>query len=388
MILGILASCQEEKQAATAPASEATATPSMQSIPASTSPPARQGLKTPTPASAAPRNSRAEAAAAAAASAAAASPTGPTPRKIIPARAGLIRIAYVPNIASMPVYVDQKTGWFRDHGVEVEYLDPVRISREALFLLGRGECEAAFGVNLHDAISAEMRAPGTLRIVEFAAEATSQPLCGFVVRADSAIKSLDDLKDKTLGVEGDDWGVMVAHLATAGAAASAAAGGSQAPKIAMFPAGMEVEPGEAGGPEAIFAAGWKYARLTRRIGPKGNFRVLNPAPLAAANFSPFPMQVTVVRAALGKSAPETVQKFATAADDLMRHCNKTYPEPLPWMQKALGFDDETALNLNPPVFLAASEIPAEQLDRAAQVWMRGANVPPMQTMIFRSSPQP
>jgi ABC-type nitrate/sulfonate/bicarbonate transport system substrate-binding protein len=114
------------------------------------------------------------------------------------ANATVVRIAYLPIYVDLPVFVAKERGFFANHGVNVEL---VRFSSSpeigTALLTGRVNFGASVGLPV--VLSAESRDPGRLAVFIVDCENKENYLTSFVTMPNSGIKSLVDLKGKTVG---------------------------------------------------------------------------------------------------------------------------------------------------------------------------------------------
>jgi NitT/TauT family transport system substrate-binding protein len=294
------------------------------------------------------------------------SPTAPG-TQAAPAVERSFRIAFTPGLGSLPVYVARQRRWFEDRGFTVTYAEAQADSNACLDRLAAGDADVAFGVSLQAVFEAETKKPGTWRILGFAAETRENPVGTFLVPMDSPVKSVEELKGRRIVAAGADYAPRMAEIALTGGKGSVEGG---IPLVRIAP-GIAFEFKEPDGPEALFAVGEVMAGLTKGLPGERTMRSIAPAPLASSRFSPFPVQAVVIREALVRKDPVSVGKLSEACAGLLEWCNQGFAESLPLIQKEFTLDDESTLNIFPPVFLSPGEIPVENLIRAAELWTGG-----------------
>ena len=110
----------------------------------------------------------------------------------------MIRYGYLPIAPDTSFFVAMEKGFFHEQGIEVE---PIRLqsSNRALELLVSGRLDALAPVALEAALALETITPGEFYITEMAAATADTTVHRFVVRKDSPIQSLVDLRGKNIG---------------------------------------------------------------------------------------------------------------------------------------------------------------------------------------------
>jgi len=274
------------------------------------------------------------------------------------------RVVFVSGLGSLPAYAARQRGWYEERGFKVSFGDGISDSSACLDLLETGGADVAYGVSLQSLLEADRKNLGALRILGFAAETTSHPIGAFLIPKGSAISQVEDLKDVNVAAAGGDFASRMAELVITG---------GERPESKEIPL-IEISaaaPFDFSGPDSpdgLFAVGEVMAGLTKGMPEDRAARTLETAPAAKAFFSPFPVQVVVMRADLLAQDPEGVNEFAEANGELLTWCNESFAEMLPILQDELGLDDESTLNLFAPLFLSPGELTVDQLLRAAELW--------------------
>jgi len=309
----------------------------------------------------------------------------PTPvRPIVEPAPGRVRVGYVQGLGAIPVIVDQRAGWFRERKLDVVYAEPFPTSRACLAALRRGELEAATGVNLYEALALELQSPGALLFLGFSVERAEAPVCGFFSRGEAGALRLEDLPGQTLATTGSDYAAQLAMMILYHRL------GENAVKVKFMALPNNIpDPRSASAASAIFATEAAWARLTRHTAQDASEQAVIEAGAAELG-TPFPLTATVVSAAVHRAAPERWPEYIEAQLALFIRANEMFPESLPWIQQALGLDDETALNLNVPEFMPAMALDLPALESAASLWLGGGRpavkLPPLKDL--RVAPPP
>jgi len=97
----------------------------------------------------------------------------------------------------LPLYVAEEKGFFEQEGIAIQWID-VRDPGQAEKIFHAGQADF-FMTTFANLIPAEVRKPGTIRLLYPIYESAEQPGSYILVRSDSDIKTVQDLHGKTLG---------------------------------------------------------------------------------------------------------------------------------------------------------------------------------------------
>jgi NitT/TauT family transport system substrate-binding protein len=109
-----------------------------------------------------------------------------------------VRVSYLPVAPDLPFFVAMDQGFFREQGLDIEPIEKTK-SDEALELLFTGRVEATAIMELYSLLSHEQVRPGEFKIYLMAAAEENTKVHQIIVRKDSEISSLAELKGKKLG---------------------------------------------------------------------------------------------------------------------------------------------------------------------------------------------
>lgn len=109
-----------------------------------------------------------------------------------------LRVGYIPFSADLPFFVAMEKGFFEDEGITLE---PIRfaVSSECLSAEVAGRIQAAMGNSLSALYAIEQKQPGTLRVFLPMLETEENHVSHLLVKKESPIKSIGDLKGKKVG---------------------------------------------------------------------------------------------------------------------------------------------------------------------------------------------
>ncbi|MFH1292476.1 MAG: ABC transporter substrate-binding protein [bacterium] len=112
----------------------------------------------------------------------------------------LVKIGYREHIVYAPLYVGIEEKIFEQHGLRVE---PVKFesTNQLMEALISGRIDASFGgVNNYVLLTIEEKTASEYKIISLASETTNAPWVFMLIRKDSEIKKIEQLKGKKIGV--------------------------------------------------------------------------------------------------------------------------------------------------------------------------------------------
>lgn len=111
---------------------------------------------------------------------------------------GKVRIAYLQILVCSPFFVAQENGYFKQEGIEIEPQVFVS-SNQIVEALLADKTDAAMSLAQSVAATIEARQPGQLKVFMANAQNDKEYLSSLVVRTDSKISSVEQLKGKKIG---------------------------------------------------------------------------------------------------------------------------------------------------------------------------------------------
>lgn len=222
-----------------------------------------------------------------------------------------IRIGYLPIAPDASFFVALERGFFEDQGLLIE---PVKFatSNQVLEALVSERIDATAIVALEAALALEANAPGEFRIVEMTAATEGTRVHRIVVKNDSDIKELADLRGKHVGTFPGSQMVVFLKLVL-----ERYFDPESELRITQLKPPLQPQALQSGQVDAVFCLEPMGTLLEMR----GIGRAISVNPLYEHIQKPFPTAVSVVSARLAKSAPETVAAIVRALDaahDFMR----------------------------------------------------------------------
>lgn len=110
-----------------------------------------------------------------------------------------VRVAYLPIIPDLPLFVAQEHGLFKKHGLEASLKKIAGSGNQVIESLSRGDADFAY-LAYSTILEAEQQAPGSFVVLQHNVDSREFPsLYALVASPKSGIHSVSDLKGKTIG---------------------------------------------------------------------------------------------------------------------------------------------------------------------------------------------
>lgn len=110
----------------------------------------------------------------------------------------VVRIGYLPIMASLPLYVAQENGYFSQQGVQVEIIQ-MQSSNQLVDALVRGDIDIVVESSAVPALIAETIDSGKIKIFSTSDITPETPFDSLIVKKESSLNSLKDLEGKKIG---------------------------------------------------------------------------------------------------------------------------------------------------------------------------------------------
>lgn len=213
-----------------------------------------------------------------------------------------IKYGYLPIASDASFFVAVERNYFSDAGVQVE---PVKFetSNQALEALVAGRVDATAVVALEAALALEANTPDQFRVVEMTAATAATKVHRIMVKKNSSIQSLADLKDKKVGTFPGSQMVVFLKLIL-----SRHFDADRNVEIIQLKAPLQPQALESGQVDALFCLEPTCTMLEE----KGLARFISVNPLYEFIQQPFPTAVGVVSTRLTKDNPGLVVRIQSA----------------------------------------------------------------------------
>ncbi len=110
-----------------------------------------------------------------------------------------VRVSYSPLVIGLPLYVAHDQNLFTKHGIKVEPKQFIS-ANEMINSVVAGQADAVVGVSMVPILNLEAQHPGFVRLVQHSRMTDQHPLDGLLVKTNSAIHTLEDLKGHKVGL--------------------------------------------------------------------------------------------------------------------------------------------------------------------------------------------
>lgn len=112
----------------------------------------------------------------------------------------VVKIGYLPITASqLPLEIAQQKKFFEDQGITVQATQ-LQTSNQIVDALARGDIDLTPEISILPYLNAEMVDPGKMKIIALTDITSDVPFDSLLVKENSTIKTLEDLKGKKIGV--------------------------------------------------------------------------------------------------------------------------------------------------------------------------------------------
>src|SRR3989344_1148510 len=111
----------------------------------------------------------------------------------------IVKIGYLPIMASLPLYVAQENNYFVEQGVQIETTQ-LQSSNQLVDALVRGDIDIVVETSAVPALIAETIDSGKLKIFSASDITPETPFDSLIVKTGSSLNSLKDLEGKKIGV--------------------------------------------------------------------------------------------------------------------------------------------------------------------------------------------
>src|SRR3954467_4543439 len=113
--------------------------------------------------------------------------------------AELVKIGYLQNTGSLPLFVAEEKGYFAEEGVREEAM-PIATSNQLVDALLAGNLQAFPESSAYPVLAVELQSPGRLKIFSASAITKQHPFDSLLVKENSPVKKISDLAGKRIGV--------------------------------------------------------------------------------------------------------------------------------------------------------------------------------------------
>lgn len=219
-----------------------------------------------------------------------------------------VRIGYLPIASDASFFVALEQGLFAKHGLTVD-AEKFETSNQALEALVAGRIDATAIIALETALALEANTPSQFKIIEMTAATAQTRVHRIVVKPDSPIRSLADLRGKKVGTFPGSQMVVFLKLIL-GKYFNA----ETELEIIQLKPSLQPQALDSGQIDALFCLEPTGTQLEQ----KNLARVIAVNPLYEHIQKPFPTAVSVVSARLARTKPDVTQRLYHALREAHR----------------------------------------------------------------------
>jgi NitT/TauT family transport system substrate-binding protein len=232
-----------------------------------------------------------------------------------PETVAIVRMGYLPITSDASFFVAMEKGFFKAQGLQVE---PIKFetSNQALEALIAGRIDATAIVALEAALALEANTPDQFRIIEMTAATAETKVHRIVVKEDSPVKTLADLKGKRVGTFPGSQMVVFLKLIL-GRYFDA----EQEVEIIQLKPPLQPQALESGQVDALFC----LEPTGTLLESKGLARAISVNPLYEFIQKPFPTAASVVSTRMASEKPKVVASLVAALSAAHQYL-KAHPE--------------------------------------------------------------
>lgn len=215
----------------------------------------------------------------------------------------IIRVAYAPVVLNVPLYLAQDRGLFQNNDVKVE----TRVFTSANDMINAvvaDQADAVTGVSLVPILNLEAQYPGKVRVILHSKMTDEQPYDGLIVKADSTIRSLQDLQGHKVGLYPGTTAINLlrAFLKKNGISADGI-------EFIQLPPASHVNALQSGAVDVLMA----YEPTLTTLLQQGGFRRIYGS-LYVAMQDPSPISSSVVARRFERASPDATLRFIRSLD--------------------------------------------------------------------------
>lgn len=228
-------------------------------------------------------------------------PSSPVAEKtLVPEK---IRVAYAPVVLNIPLYLGLSRGVFQSNGITID-AKVFTSANEMINAVIADQVDAVTGVSLVPILNLEAQQPGRVHVILHSRMTDDQPYDGLVVKTDSTIQTLNDLKGHKVGLYPGTTAInlLKAFLKKKGIA----------PEDVTFvplPPASHVSALQSGAVDVLFA----YDPTLTTLLQQGGFRRLHGS-VFVAMLNPSPISSSIVSRKFEREHPEAARRFIQALD--------------------------------------------------------------------------
>ena len=268
----------------------------------------------------------------------------------------VVRTGYLTFTATLPFFVAQENGYFRDEGVRI-VADAVGTSNLLVNALAAGAIDFVPALSAAPVFALEATSPGRVRIISASIVDEAHPFDAILVRDTSAMRTLSDLRGARIGVfPGTTASNLLAKfLVDRGVDTTAMA-------FVALPPSNQIAALAQGAIDALHA----YEPVTTIAQLRAGMRPLFGS-VYAAQLSPNPQGVAVLTSALIERDPDTARRVVRALDRALRFVQEQQDSARAILVARMQLDSVIVRQMAIPYMVPHAEIDTAALQRYADL---------------------
>jgi len=242
-----------------------------------------------------------------------------------------VRIGYLNLITSLPVFIAQEKGFFKEEGIDGNAVS-VSSSNQIVDDVLAGKLDCFTGASVVPVLAAEIQSPGKLKIFSVSEITAEKPFDAILVKENSPIKTLSDLSGKKIGVFPGSTATNLLKKYLGDREIDV----TTITFVPIAPSGHLAELVK-GSVDAVYA----YEPTIAMALSRGGVKQLHGS-VYAEMISPNPISVSVVSAAFLQEHPETAVKVIRALERAMNYMREYDTETRKILAKKMELSQEAA----------------------------------------------
>ena len=266
-----------------------------------------------------------------------------------------VKIASLPVVQGLPVYLAYEKGYFKDAGLDVELvkIDAPNLIIDAL-LSGQIDMTSPSGA-LGIAGIANHKNPGKIKVYAVAGGTKEAPTANILVSPNSTIKSIADLKWKKFGILAGtiQWRTIVRHIL--------AENGLDMNKdviIVELAPGLQAQALASRQIDALIA----LEPISTIIQEKRIGKIIVPGPSEDIIADPFYAGAGIVRVDFAKANPQTTKKVIGVINKAIDEIEKDPQDARKYLKGYTPLTDDVIVNVPMPIFKVCEELNEKDID--------------------------
>ena len=233
-----------------------------------------------------------------------------------PKEKAVVRVGYLPITACLPYFVGEDMGYFSKQGLEIK---PIRFetSQQMMDGLLQGQVDVITSAASAVGLLVQEKSPDQFRVFGVNTNGTENPLDVLIVKTNSNIKTIQDLKGKKIGsFPGVQALILLKKFLNAN-------GLSQNDvQIQEMKQDLHLQALDSGQVDAVLT----YEPNATIGAQKGISKVLIKAPFAQVSVDPYPTGIFAISKSYLEANPQVAQKIIMAFDQSMNYANNNQVE--------------------------------------------------------------